>query len=57
MIKVRLYGSTLTFDSKEECRNYFLKGVAGSEGAERDRYSYILTEVSKGRTEIDSDME
>ena len=42
------YGKEETWDCKEDAVAFFLQAVAGSEGAECERYTKILTDLAMG---------
>ena len=47
-IKTICYGKEETWDCKEDAVAFFLQAVAGSEGAECERYTKILTDLVMG---------
>jgi len=49
-IKVTCYGKTEVYDSREAAEDFYLKCMAGSEGAERDRYVNIYLQLREGKT-------
>lgn len=50
-IKVTCYGKTEVYDSREEAEKFYLKCMAYSEGAERERYVNIYLQLKEGKTE------
>ena len=49
-ITVTCYGEKMTFESRNEAINFFMDGVANSDGSERARYNNILNQLHCGRT-------
>ena len=47
-IKTICYGKEETWDCKEDAVAFFLQAVAGSEGAECERYKRILADLAMG---------
>lgn len=47
-IKVICHGNTEEWDSRKEAENFYLRCIAGSEGAERDRYVNIFLKLMLG---------
>ena len=42
------YGQKKVWDSREEAADFFLEAIAGSEGAECERYTTIYTKLLEG---------
>jgi hypothetical protein len=56
-IKVKMYGRWQEFKTKKEAEETILQYIMGSEGAERDRYTYAYLSIKDGRKEINTDDE
>lgn len=48
MVKTICYGKELVWSSREEAELFFLKAMAGSEGAEQHRYMKVYMELLHG---------
>lgn len=47
-VKVTCYGKEEVWDSRKEATDFYLRGIAGSEGSECERYTKIYTELLMG---------
>jgi len=47
-VKTICYGEEKVWDSREEAEEYFLEAMAGTEGAEHERYSNIYIKLKCG---------
>lgn len=50
-VKVTCYGSTKTWDSRNEAEEFYLRVMTSSEGSEQSRYTKIYTELEMGLLE------
>lgn len=50
-IKITCYGKTEYWDDREKAKAFYLECMMYSEGAERDRYVNIYTQLCLGNTE------
>lgn len=48
-IVIECYGKIQTFDTREKAVEFYTECFYGSEGAERDRYIRILSDLHEGR--------
>ncbi len=51
------YGEKRVWDSRTEAANFFLQGIAGSEGAECERYTTIYAKLIEGLDICSDDVE
>ena len=51
------YGKTEVWDSRKEAADFFLQAIAGSEGAECERYTVICTKLISGSEVCSDDIE
>lgn len=51
------YGKTEVWDSRKEAADFFLQAIAGSEGAECERYTVIYTKLISGSEVCSDDIE
>lgn len=48
-VKVTCYGKEKVYDDRQEAIDFFMMGVASSEGSERNRYTEILIDLLSGK--------
>ena len=51
----KAYGRTRVFKSRRAIRSHATKGMAATEGSERDRAVKVLVGIEAGKTYIDTD--